>query len=214
MKEKVVGVAQGDALLDLMDRSQQLYLSKGFTTILEMAVFPDTLETLQQYAAAGRLEVDLIGAVYSSVPVETVAGLYSSTYRNRMRVGGGKLNIDGGTPGRTAYLREPYHTQAPGAAADYRGYSSIAEQSDIDALVASYYEARVPIFIHALGDAAIDQAIGAIRHASTEYPREDIRTQLIHLQVLNPDQIEALRELDVDDDLPEHPQFLFRRLPQ
>lgn len=88
---------------------------------------------------------------------------------------GGKINLDGGSPGRTAYLREPYYTQDEGVPADYRGYSSITKQEDLDAMVDSFYQERIPIFIHALGDAAIDQAIHAVAAAQETYPREDIK---------------------------------------
>ena len=198
VKSQVLASAKGEALMALLDRAQETYLANGFTTILDMASFPDTLAAMTQYAERGRLKVDLMAAVYSSAQsAAATAAMFSRDYRNHFRVGGGKVNLDGGSPGRTAYLREPYHTQAPGMPDDYRGYSSIVEQDEIDTLVASYYEQRVPIFIHALGDAAIDQAIGAVRFAEKKHPREDVRTQLIHLQVLPTDQIEALRALDV-----------------
>ena len=99
-------------------------------------------------------------------------------------------------PTRTAYLREPYYRQAEGAALDYRGYSSIRKQEHIDQLVAGFYELVVPIYIHALGDAAVDQAIHSVGSAEAKFPRDDIRTQLIHLQLLHEDQMEALKRLD------------------
>lgn len=102
----------------------------------------------------------------------------------------------GGSPGRTAYLREPYYRQAEGAALDYRGYWSIRKHEHIDQLVAGFYELGVPIYIHALGDAAVDQAIHSIGSAEAKFSHDDIRTQLIHLQLLHEDQMEALKRLD------------------
>ena len=100
-------------------------------------------------------------------------------------------------PGHTAFLREPYYTRAAGQAAEYRGYSGIPDQEELNALVAGYYAEQVPVYIHALGDAAVDQCSAAVRNAEQRHPYPDVRTQLIHLQVVQEDQFEALEYLDV-----------------
>jgi predicted amidohydrolase YtcJ len=189
---------EGERLFELLDESQLEYKRQGFTTMLEMAVLPPLLEVFKAYAAAGKLDIDLAGAVMAvSQPAKQTAQLVSRQYQHRFRVAGAKVNLDGGSPGRTAYLREPYFTQDVGVSSDYRGYSSITQQQDLDDLVAKYYELETPVFIHALGDAAIDQAIHAVSAAQENFPRQDIRQQLIHLQVFQPDQMQALKKLDV-----------------
>ncbi len=115
---------------------------------------------------------------------------------DRFRVGGCKFNLDGGSPGRTAHLREPYHVQLPGEQR-YRGYPAIADQSRLDDLVAACYEHGVQVAIHALGDAAVDQCIAAVTEAERRFPGVERRTQLIHLQMVQEDQFDALRKLDV-----------------
>jgi len=194
----LLGSAQGEKLTRLLDASQQLYLSQGFTTMTEMASAPANLDPLRRYADAGRLRADLVTTVLAVTQgAEATSKLYSRKYENRLRVGGGKINLDGGSPGRTAYLREPYVTQDEGVSASYRGYPSIADQDELNAMISSFYELETPIFIHALGDAAIDQAAAAIAAAESLFPREDIRTQLIHLQVFHDDQMDTLAGLDV-----------------
>ena len=144
------------------------------------------------------MRADVVAHVHTSTAgLEQVKTWYSPEYDRHLRVGGGKINLDGGSPGRTAFLREPYYTQTPGQADDYRGYSAIPDQVALNALVASYYEARVPVFIHALGDAALDQCIEAVAYAQAKHPYDDIRTQLIHLQVVGQDQFDQLEALDV-----------------
>jgi predicted amidohydrolase YtcJ len=188
----------GERLFELLDESQLQYKRQGFTTMLEMAALPPLLDAFKAYAAAGKLDIDLASAVMAiSQPAKETAQLVSRHYQQGFRVAGAKVNLDGGSPGRTAYLREPYFTQDVGVPADYRGYSSITQQQDLDDLVANYYKLETPIFIHALGDAAIDQAIHAVSAAQKNFPREDIRQQLIHLQVFQPDQMQALKKLDV-----------------
>ena len=180
--------AQGEQAFDLLDQSQEMYKRNGFTSVLEMAGTPDLVAAFQAYADQGRLDIDLSTAVLSTQQsAEETAKQFSLAYAKRFRVVGGKVNLDGGTPGRTAFLREPYFKQDEGAPADYRGYSSIIEQAYMDQLVTSYYKEQIPFFIHALGDAAIDQAIHAITAARAAHPRQDVRQQLIHVQVLKED---------------------------
>lgn len=195
---QLLASVEGERRFELLDRSQALYAQNGYTSMLEMAATPELVKTFKAYAAAGKLQLDLSAAVLAVTQgAEDTASQFSNEYRNRFRVAGGKVNLDGGSPGRTAYLREPYFKQEQGVAQSYRGYPSIPEQESLDSMVASFYQRQVPIFIHALGDAAIDQAIQAVSQAQQLYPRDDIRQQLIHLQVFQTDQIEALRELDV-----------------
>jgi predicted amidohydrolase YtcJ len=195
---QMLASVQGEHMIKLMDRSQQLYKQHGYTSMLEMAGTPELVTAFRSYAAAGKLDIDLSAAVLSvTQSAEQTAKQFSLSYQDRFRVIGGKINLDGGSPGRTAFLREPYYTQDEGKPAGYRGYPSVTNQDELDAVVTSFYQAQIPLFIHALGDAAIDQAIRAVTVAQQAYPREDIRQQLIHLQVFQPDQIQALKALDV-----------------
>ncbi|MCP4306955.1 MAG: amidohydrolase [bacterium] len=190
-------VAPDDAIPQLIEAALQTYAAAGFTTVTEFGASPESVALLKGMAEQGRFPVDVMAAViYLSATADDVANMYSDTYDNRFRVGGGKINLDGGTPGRTAYLRDPYFKQLPGET-DYRGYSSITEQDDLNEVVASYFAIDVPIFIHALGDAAVDQAIAALENANNAHPGSDRRTQLIHLQQVQDDQFASLTDLDV-----------------
>jgi predicted amidohydrolase YtcJ len=192
-----IGPPSEEQMMELIEASIQTYASKGFTTVSEFGGSLDQAEILRKMGDQGRLPVDVAMAIiYLGSTPDQVAAASSSTYKNHFRVIGGKVNLDGGSPGRTAFLREPYYNQYPGETG-YRGYSSIEKQKDLNALVASYYETNTPIFIHALGDAAVDQCIAAVSHAEKLYPGEGRRTQLIHLQQVQEDQFDALQKLDV-----------------
>lgn len=187
-----------DDMLKQLKQTQDEYLSEGFTTISDFASSPDDIALLTILRDEGALLADVVAHVHTSTAgLNQVRDWYSLDYDRHLRVGGGKINLDGGSPGRTAFLREPYFTQTLGAADDYRGYSAIPDQNALNQLVASYYQAQVPVFIHALGDAALDQAIEAISGAESGQGYEDIRTQLIHLQVVGDDQFDQLEKLDV-----------------
>ncbi|MBW2242854.1 MAG: alpha/beta fold hydrolase [Deltaproteobacteria bacterium] len=187
----------GETLRRLVAEAVQLYARNGYTTVTEMGADTTSLAQMRMLADEGRFPLDVVAYLfYLTTSTEEAAAAYTPNYTNRFRVGGGKINLDGGSPGRTAFLREPYHQQLPGEDG-YRGYSSIEEQGRLDAIVASYYERDVPLAIHALGDAALDQCIAAVRAAEKRFPRDDRRTQLIHLQQVQEDQFEVLTELDV-----------------
>lgn len=181
-----------------MKEAQQLYLGQGFTTISEMAGSPADLALLGKLRDSNELLADIVVYLHSATASQAqVKTLYTSGYDRHLRVGGGKINLDGGSPGRTAFLRQPYYTPTPGKPEGYRGYSSIPDQDKLNQLVAGYYQQRVPVSIHALGDAAIDQCIAAVDFAQNQHPYADIRTQLIHLQVMQEDQFDSLQKLDV-----------------
>ncbi len=181
---------------DLIENAIDAYAAKGFTTAVECAGQPGDIKTFKRMAADGRLKMDVIAFPFFALfPPETVAEEYSPDYNNRFRVGGLKLLLDGGSPGRTAYLREPYHKQKPGET-DYRGYARLA-QAEINDIVARCHKAELPLIIHALGDAALDQCIAGLNVGQYVAPGRDRRTQLIHLQQVQEDQFDRLRELDV-----------------
>ncbi len=179
------GEMPGEDVLQRLETQLGVYAAEGYTTVINMG---GSGTVLREMARQGRLPFDVIGAG----PNEE----FSTEYEGRFRVGGSKMVLDGGSPGRSAYLREPYYKQMPGEQG-YRGYPRYESQAEIDAQVLGYYQAGIPTHIHALGDAAVDQAIEAVRAAEAAVPGEDRRTQLIHVQQVQEDQLETLSELDV-----------------
>lgn len=176
--------------------AQDVYASQGFTTVTEMGLSPQTQALFQHMADTNQLKVDVAGGMfYFATDVDTVVENYSPDYDNGFRLAGLKANLDGGSPGRTAYLRDPYHVQLEGEE-DYVGYSSMSAD-DLAKLAGSYLEHDIPLFIHALGDGALDIAIEGLSTAKEANPGKDRRTQLIHLQQVQEDQFETLKDLDV-----------------
>ena len=183
--------------IDLHARALGIYVAQGFTTVQDGGTMdPETVAIFGTLARRHLLPVDVIAFPYEPLMPQFESDLAEyRVYRNRFRFGGVKLVLDGGTPGRTAFLREPYFVQMQGESG-YRGYPQFNDQGAIDRRVEKYCRRNLPVNIHALGDAAIDQAIAALRHAEQACPEGDRRTNLIHLQVLREDQLDALRRLD------------------
>ena len=159
-----------DAALARVEAALGRYVAEGFTTVTEMAATPLALRLLRALAEGERLPVDVFAAPLSQAfTPEQVRAAYAPAYHRRFRVGGAKIVLDGGSPGRSAHLLEPYHVQAPGESG-YRGFSHFASQADLDALVTAHFHARTPVYLHALGDAAVREAIAALRAAHAAVP--------------------------------------------
>jgi hypothetical protein len=189
----------------LLEEALWHYAAEGFTTAFEGAASVRELDLLRALEAEGRVPIDVVAypVSWATSATELRRLLDEERVRNeqvggipRVRLAGGKIVLDGGSPGRTAYLREPYYQQLPGESG-YRGYPAVEDAAVVNALVADYYQRDVPLIVHALGDAAVDQAIEAITAAELAHPGVDRRTQLIHVQQAQPDQLERLSALDV-----------------
>lgn len=53
------------------------------------------------------------------------------------------------------------------------------------------------MLVHANGDAAIDQFIGAVKDATAKQGKADRRSVLIHSQTIRDDQLDQLKALDI-----------------
>ena len=101
-----------------------------------------------------------------------------------------KIFLDGSLGGRTAALSSPY--------ADAAGETGLLNWSD-DAVIDKLRAVRehgVQTMLHAIGDAALDQAIRCIRRVDAEFGRDcRLRDRINHVMVCRPDQRRALAEL-------------------
>ena len=183
-----------------LEAALDIYSKAGYTTVQDGAAGdPRVAEALKAIYSERGHGPDVINfTVLQSLPEQNEAPLIkvNKTYDRAYRNGGVKLILDGGSPGRTAYLREPCYVQRPGES-QYRGYPHTADQQKINDTVAGFYARNVPVNIHALGDAALDMGLEAVEKAEALHGRDNRRTNLIHLQVVGEDQIKRMATLDV-----------------
>lgn len=192
LPEDFISGAMQMALMNIMED----YVSQGFTTAIDAGTGLDVHYLLTDMGQKGLLPIDIAAAIfYFQADAEQLSKLYSPIYDNNYRMMGGKIALDGGSPGRTANLRQPYHQQLKGEE-DYVGYASVSDETAKN-FISGLYQYNVPAFIHALGDAAVDQAIEVVRFAESAHEGNDRRTQLIHLQQVQADQFETMQALDV-----------------
>jgi hypothetical protein len=102
---------------------------------------------------------------------------------------GGCILLDGDVGPHTAALREPYADQPDSYGTLYHS------QQEVDAFVLKAHQAGLQIAMHAVGDAAVEQALNAYEAALTAQPRNDHRHRIEHCEVIGEEQIERARRL-------------------
>jgi hypothetical protein len=102
---------------------------------------------------------------------------------------GGCILLDGDVGPHTAAFTEPY-------ADDPECYGILYHtQQEIDAFVFKAHQAGLQVAMHAIGDAAIEQALNAYEAALTAFPRDDHRHRIEHCDIIRQDQIQRARRL-------------------
>ncbi len=104
---------------------------------------------------------------------------------------GGCILLDGDVGPRTAALSEPYID-------DPACYGSLYHtQEEIDGFVLEAHKAGLQVAMHAVGDAAVEQALDAYEAALNAHPRNDHRHRIEHCEVIREEQVERALRLGV-----------------
>lgn len=122
---------------------------------------------------------------------------HSRDYRNRYRVAGLKITLDGSPQGRTAWRTVPYLLPPDGQEPGYAGYPAIPDTSDVAALFDEAYAKGWQVLCHTNGDAAADQMFAAMRPAHETSPEQDRRHVLVHGQLIRIEQLDTCAEFGV-----------------
>ena len=193
----LLGSLDEAAWLAMIRAGSEFYASFGYTTCQEGRAMGPTLANLTKAAERGLLAVDVVAYPDILGAADQLGGpLHGRAYRNRLRIGGAKISLDGSPQGKTAWLTRPYHVIPPGLPPDYRGLQTAPTDATIEAF-SRCYERGWQILAHAGGDAAIDLMISAVREAGRRHGPGDRRPVLIHGHVLREDQVDALRDLGI-----------------
>jgi predicted amidohydrolase YtcJ len=184
-----------DEQIELLARGQDLYLREGITTAQEGATTKEQMDVLRAAADRGLLKLDVVSLPLIVAADEIFAGQpyrNEPAYRNRLRIGGVKVLMDGSPQGRTAYFTTPYLTPGPAGQRDWRGEPTFP-QPVLNEMVKKVYDGGATLFVHCNGDAAIDALLEAHRFASGDDPAKTRGTVGIHSQFIRPDQLEKYK---------------------
>lgn len=179
-----------------LDKGQAMAVSYGYTTAQEGRAMTNH-EQLAQYAEKESLEIDVVSYVDYMFPQYMSTDWYGPDYKNRYRIGGLKLTLDGSPQGRTAWRTQPYLIPPEGQPADYAGYPAIPDDSKVMEIMDSAFANDWQLLAHTNGDAAVDQYIRCMQPAIEKYGNNDRRNVLIHGQYIRMDQLDSIAEMEV-----------------
>jgi predicted amidohydrolase YtcJ len=104
---------------------------------------------------------------------------------------GGCILLDGDVGARTAALSEPY-------AGTQKSYGRLYHtQEEVNTFTLKAHRAGLQVAFHAVGDAAVEQALNAYEAAVRAHPRADHRHRIEHCEVIREDQIQRAQRLGV-----------------
>ena len=169
--------------------------SMGITTVQDGGATPETLAQLTEAARAKLLTLDVVAyrlLLPPSAPFP--ADLVFGSYRDRLKIGGVKLILDGAVQGKTAYLSAPYLIPPSGQAASYRGYASMPQEV-LNKAVHEAIARSVPLLAHANGDAAAEMLIEAVAAARRDPGQTTSKVVMIHAQTVRDDQLDRMSGL-------------------
>jgi predicted amidohydrolase YtcJ len=178
---------------------QLLYAAAGITTAQDGATHAADLEVMQHAAAAGVHTIDVVAYPFitdldAALKLAPVASW--GKYDHGLKIGGVKITSDGSPQGRTAYFTTPYLTGGPGGEKNWRGEPTFPP-AQLNAYVQRVHDMKVPMLVHANGDAAIDLMLDAIDKAVGGQPDPNWSITLIHGQFVRKDQLDRLKKYGV-----------------
>jgi hypothetical protein len=162
-------------------RAQELLLSNGLTAVADMGTSPEDWAVMRRAGDDGQLRVRIMSYASGIDSLLAVAGTKPTPwlYDSRLRMGGVKLYSDGALGSRGAWLKHPYK-DAPGQ----RGLGFLTD-AELRNLMSRAAMDGFQVAVHAIGDAANEQLLGAVEELAETY-RGDRRWRVEHAQVVDP----------------------------
>ncbi len=189
--QKQVPMPSVEALLDAYRRVQDQYASHGIATVQEGMLPTQLIPLYQALLQAGLLRLDVVGYpdAASAAAVKAAFPEHLRRYKDRFKIGGYKMFLDGSPQGRTAWMRRPYE-----GGGDYTGYGTLTDNQVEDVLRQAVRDGMQPL-AHGNGDAACAQFLRAVQAVGPA--ASALRPVLIHAQLLGTDQLPAVKRLGV-----------------
>ncbi len=174
-----------------------MFRSYGITSVMDAGVglvqgydhYLAYQEARRQRRLPVRTYMSLTGGPAGVMDKALPQGLKTGVGDEYLKVGSVKLFTDGSAGGKTAAMRHPYKCSC-GSIGIF-----IYSDGELNDWVAKYNELGYQLSIHAIGDAAIDQAVNAVEAANRKVPVAGRRHRVEHCGFTTPDQIAAMKRL-------------------
>jgi predicted amidohydrolase YtcJ len=173
----------------------------GITTATDASLTPGEadLDAYEQLAQADELTVRMRGFLYLGPEMGPIADQITAAVAERAKhstdlfqTNTAKLFVDGVVEGHTALLTYPYKDR-PG----YLGVPVWPSYSDLETASVDAAKAGFQLHYHAIGDAAVSQALNAIAAAELATGSDQGRPGITHLQLVTPTDFVRFAQLKV-----------------
>ncbi|UCG38711.1 MAG: amidohydrolase, partial [bacterium] len=187
---RIVGVTDEEARKAIETATRAAYES-GVTTVVDLAD-QRTFRTYMAMDYEGQVAIRL----FCAVEAREFGPLWDEGYEvnhdpesGMVRLLGMKAFLDGSLGARTAALSEPY-ADDPGTKGDL-----LVPEDELRGMVRWAEERRLQLFLHAIGDRAVDVALDAIGAEAAD--GNPLRHRIEHLEYARPEQLGRMKELRV-----------------
>ena len=162
-------------------RAQEILLANGLTTVADMGTGTEEWNVMRRAGDAGRLNMRVISYASSIEDLLATAGTRPTPwlYDGRLRMVGVKLYLDGALGSRGAWLKADYRD-----AAGQRGLPLMSD-TVLKNLMSRAAMDNFQLAVHAIGDAANAELLGAIEELAETYGG-DRRWRIEHAQIVDP----------------------------
>lgn len=153
------------------------------------------IHTVEGVGYAGDIDVDMMRACRYGLPQTfriffQTMDVSKATKRHMRHIGGCfKLALDGCFGSEDAALSDGYANNP-----DNHGFLAYSQQQ-VNAFCLAANRAELQIAMHAIGDAAVEQAIVGLEAAQSDYPRPDARHIIIHADLCKPEHRRRIKAL-------------------
>ncbi len=163
-----------------LGKAQQILLSQGITAIADMGTTMDDWQSYRRAGDNGWLSIRIFSYASGIDSMVAIAGPAPTPwlYNDKLRLGGVKLYLDGALGSRGAWLKKPY-TDAP----NQTGLQFLASAEIRNLMVRAAMDGFQPA-VHAIGDGANAEVIGAIEELSDAFAG-DRRWRIEHVQIVD-----------------------------
>ncbi|WP_419879283.1 amidohydrolase [Brevibacillus centrosporus] len=178
-----------------IEEYQQKAVERGVTTVRDpdMLRYPNVLEAYEELAKENKLTIRFRNAVTANPDKgpEQIADFVKIREREQyplFQVNAVKIFMDGVVEGATAYLEKPYEHKETNGELIWKvdNYNKTAAAAD---------KAGFQLHVHSIGDASTRIALDGMEYAEKQNGAHDARHSLVHLQLVNPTDIERFKKL-------------------
>lgn len=169
-----------------LQKAQDLLLSMGITAAADMGTSLEDWQAFRRAGDAGKLKMRIMSYAAGVEAMELIGGPGPSPwlYNDKLRLDGVKLYLDGALGSRGAWLKRPYHDD-PGNTG-----LPLLRPDQLRNLMSRAAMDNFQIAVHAIGDAANAELLGAIADLAETY-KGDRRWRIEHAQIVDPADIAA-----------------------